>query len=406
MRSRKGKLIIKGTVRVIGQGYVGLPISVAAAMSGFKVIGIDKNKTLVENLNSGKSHIPDISNEALKEIIKSGNYLAKNDIDLLEETSTNIICVPTPLNFQQQPDLNYLLNAVQEISKVLQKNDLIIIESTVAPGTTRNILLSLIEKISGRTQKDFFLAYSPERIDPLNQKWNLANTPKLIAGISQESLDKAEIFYKNFIKNLVLCDSIEIAEAAKVLENAFRLINISFINEMALFCNKIEIDINAVIQAASTKPYGFMPFYSSLGIGGHCIPVDPIYLTTEAKKLGVQTNMIDMAIEINRNYYVNFINRSKKLIGNLKDKKILILGVSYKSNISDVRETPVESLILGLKREGAKVVWHDDLVGDWNEEKSADLHENYDLAIIATPHDYFDLTKLGNVPILNTRESI
>ena len=202
------------------------------------------------------------------------------------------------------------------------------------------------------------------------------------------------------------CESLEIAETAKLLENTFRLINISFINELAIFCQKLNIDINQVIKAAATKPYGFMPFYPSIGVGGHCIPVDPLYLANKAREIGAPTRFIDLADQINQEIPDYFVGRAEEKLGGLKGAKVLVVGVSYKPNVADVRETPVEALILGLKQKGAMVVWHDDLVKEWNSEKSVPLSSDFDLAIIATPHDYLDLTRLGNVPILNTRGSV
>lgn len=224
--------------------------------------------------------------------------------------------------------------------------------------------------------------------------------------MTSEATKQAVNFYSKFIDNIVVCESIEVAETAKLLENSFRLINISFINELSIFCSKLGVDVNEVINAASTKPYGFMPFYPSLGVGGHCIPVDPIYLSEKASQIGTPMQIIDVASKVNINMPEYFAGRAEERIGNLRDKKIIIIGVAYKPNVTDIRETPVEALILGLIRRGAQVSWHDDLVKEWNGSKSVALSSNYDLAIIATPHDYLDLTRLGNIPILNTRGSI
>ena len=227
-----------------------------------------------------------------------------------------------------------------------------------------------------------------------------------MSGFTEKSCQNAVKFYEKFVANIVVCKTLEIAETAKVLENSFRLVNISFINELSIFCQKLGININDVIIAASTKPYGFMPFYPSIGIGGHCIPVDPLYLSNKAKEVGAPTKMIDLADQINQEMPGYFVGRAEEKIDGLKGKKILVVGVSYKPNVADVRETPVESLITGLKLKGAQVSWHDDLVKEWNGEKSVALSSDFDLAIIATPHDHLDLIKLGNVPILNTRGSI
>lgn len=393
-------------VRIFGQGYVGLPLAVSAAQVNFRVQGIDTNKEVVKNLNLGNSHINDVSNEVLSTIIKNGNYLATNTILSEIGTSINIVCVPTPLSQGGEPDPSNVIKVITYISKFLSKGDLVIIESTIAPGMTRDIILPILEKNSGLKIDQFYLAFSPERIDPLNLTWTLSNTPKLISGLTPKSLDTAIEFYSRFVQRIVACTSIEVAETAKLLENSFRLINISFMNEMSKFCNKLGISINEVIDAASTKPYGFMPFYPSLGVGGHCIPVDPVYLSKKAKEAGTPITMIDRAYEINSEMHEYFVGRAVEKIGGVKGKKIMVLGLAYKPNISDTRESPVEPLIKLLRSHGAIVEWHDDLVGEWNGEKSLALGANYDLAILATPHDYFDLSKLGNVPILNTRGSL
>jgi UDP-N-acetyl-D-glucosamine dehydrogenase len=240
----------------------------------------------------------------------------------------------------------------------------------------------------------------------MNYKWTIKNTPKIVAGLTTESKNSAVRFYSEFIDEIIECDSVEVAETAKLLENSFRFINISFINEISIFCHKLGIDVNAVIKAASSKPYGFMPFYPSVGVGGHCIPVDPIYLANAAKTLGVPTRFINLAEQINHEMPIYFVDRAEEKLDGLKNKKILVVGVAYKPNIADIRESPAKLLIAGLKQKGAQVFWHDDLVKEWNGEESVALSNKYDLAILATPHDYLDLTKLGDVPILNTRGSI
>jgi UDP-N-acetyl-D-glucosamine dehydrogenase len=304
------------------------------------------------------------------------------------------------------PDLTILESALISIAQHLNKGSLLILESTVAPGTTRNTLASIIMQNSHLKVNDFEIAFSPERIDPLNLNWGVENTPKLVAGLTPKALESAVQFYSKFVKTIVKCESLEIAESAKLLENTFRMINISFINEFSILCNRLGIDVIKVINAASTKPYGYMPFYPSVGIGGHCIPVDPLYLAHKAKEVGAPHSFIDLADAINQQMPGYFVNQAIEMIGNLKRKRILVVGISYKPNVSDVRETSVEILIRNLKQKGAHVSWHDDLVKEWKGEKSVDLSSEYDLAILATPHDYLDLTKLDDVPILNTRGSI
>jgi len=394
------------SVGVVGQGYVGLPLAIAASESGFDVIGIDTDEKKVSTIMSGRSIIGDLSDSEIARQIENGKYLASTDYMKLNSASIILVCVPTPLSNEKNPDLSYFISAVDSISKIMKKNVLVIIESTVEPGTTRNLVIPILEKGSGYKRNEFEVAFSPERIDPLNKKWNIRNTPKIVAGLTNESRANAINFYSKIIGQVIECESLEVAETAKLLENSFRFINISFINELLIFCQKIGIDVNAVINAASTKPYGFMPFYPSIGVGGHCIPVDPLYLANKAREVGAPTRFIDLADQINQEMPGYFVGRAEEKLGGLKSKKVLVIGVSYKPNVADIRESPVEALITGLKQKGAQVSWHDDLVKEWNGEISVTLSSDFDLAIIATPHDYLDLTKLGNVPILNTRGSI
>ena len=393
-------------VSVVGQGYVGLPLAIAAANSGLTVYGIDVNEEKIARLKKGKSFIEDISDNVIKDSVDSGRYIPTTDEKLVRESEIILICVPTPLTHDHKPDLTALISAVSTVGKNLKSGSLVIVESTIEPGTCRTKVLPILIKESGLTEGDFYLAYSPERIDPLNKNWGISNTPKLVSGITEAATEKAEAFYANFINSITRCPSVEIAETAKLLENSFRLVNISFINELAIFCHKIGIDVNEVISAAATKPYGFMPFYPSIGAGGHCIPVDPIYLASAAKAVGASTRFIDLADQINQEIPIYFVDRAVEKIGGLESKKVIVVGVSYKPNVADVRQSPVLVLISKLKQKGAVVSWHDDLVKEWKGEKSVALSSLFDLAIIATPHDYLDLTKLGNVPILNTRGSI
>lgn len=393
-------------ISVVGLGYVGLPLSVAAASSRFQVVGIDINRVRVETINKGISPLEDISDQKIHELIDNKRLLTTTEFSRIKDSEVIVICVPTPLTSDHKPDISILESALKAIAPYLRKDMLVILESTVEPGTTRNIVAPLLAKGSGLKQNEFLVAFSPERIDPANKLWEVRNTPKLIAGLTDQACEKAIQFYSHFVDRLIKCDSLEIAETSKLLENSFRLINISFINEIAIFCQKLGVDINAVISAAATKPYGFMPFYPSIGVGGHCIPVDPLYLANKAREIGAPARFIDLADEINQEIPGYFVGRAEEKVGGLKAKRVLVVGVAYKPNVADVRESPAESLIVGLKQKGARVFWHDELVQEWNGEKSSALSSNYDLAIIATPHDYLDLTKLGNVPILNTRGSI
>lgn len=392
------------SVTVVGLGYVGLPTAVALAQTNFKVNGFDINSKRISQLKNGNSYIDEIPSKTISKLVSSEKLTVFTEINLIKKTDVFLICVPTPLTLDQKPDLSYLTDAIMSIGSILRRNNLVIIESTVEPGTIRNTILPLLEKSANMLSGEFHLAYSPERIDPGNKVWEITNVPKLVSGLNNLAKQKALDFYGKFVKNLVPCTSIEVAESAKLLENSFRLINISFVNEFSKFCHKMNIDVNEVIAAASTKPYGFMPFYPSIGAGGHCIPIDPVYLAHKAKEIGVETQLIDLAVAINQNMPDYYIKLAEELLFGLSNKKILVLGVSYKSNISDVRETPVSRLLSGLSMKGALVDWHDDVVKEWNGSKSVPISNNYDLAIIATPHDYVDLTKLGNVPILNSRD--
>lgn len=391
---------------VFGQGYVGLPLAVAASQVGCEVTGIDINMNKVLDISKGISPIEDISSGQLADLINFGNYKITSELGISPDTNLICICVPTPLDKNHKPDLTALKQAVIAAGKGLKPGMLLIVESTISPGTTRKILLPILLETSGLSEEEFHLAYSPERIDPLNKEWNIKNTPKLVAGLTDEAANLAREFYSKFIDQVIICPTVEVAETAKLLENSYRLVNISFINELAIFCQKIGIDINEVVKAASTKPYGFMPFYPGVGVGGHCIPVDPLYLAEVAREVGAPSRFIQLADEINQAMPSYFVERAKQIIDGVKSKKILVIGLSYKPNVADVRESPVISLIEQLRKSGAEVFWHDELVASWNGQESTPISADFDLAIIATPHDYLELSALTDVPILNTRSSI
>ena len=385
---------------------MGLPLAIAASKANFKVVGIDLNSEKLKNFEAGIEVVEGVDSLELSKMIKSKDLVVTNDFSEIKGSEIVVVCVPTPLTDKSEPDLSYILSATDQLAVHIGPKTLIIFESTVSPGTTRDILTPRLMKITRVSMDELLVAFSPERTDPANLMWHLKNTPKLVAGLNKFSTSLACDFYSEFVDNVVVCDSLEIAETAKLLENTFRLINISFVNELAKFCDKARIDILSVIEAAKTKPYGFMPFYPSLGVGGHCIPVDPIYLSVKADEVGSPISMLKTAHKINLDRPKYFVSRARDILGDFKGRKILIVGVAYKPNVSDVRESPVEKLILELRNEGASVAWHDDLVKDWQDEKSVPLGKDFDLAILATPHDYLDLTKLGDMPILNTRGSI
>jgi UDP-N-acetyl-D-glucosamine dehydrogenase len=394
----------KKSLNVIGLGYVGLPIAVNAANAGFMVRGIDLDPKKIDQLKSYESYVSDVLATELKQALNT-NLTVSKELNPESYEQIFLIAVPTPLDDQNRPDLSHLIDATIAVAKVLTKKSLVIVESTVQPGNCRDIVIPLLEKHSGYSSHEFFFVFSPERIDPSNQTYNLKNTPKLIAGLTPEATLIAQDFYSLFIEEVHICDSLEIAETAKLLENSFRLINISFINEISILCRKLEIDVNLVIKAASTKPYGFMPFFPSIGVGGHCIPVDPIYLSDKGKEVGVPIKIIELADKINREMPEYFAGIALEILGALVDKKVLVIGIAYKSNVNDLRESPAIKLIQILRHKGAKVFWHDDLVGEWNHEKSTPLSSDFDLAILATPHDYINIGKIESTPLLNTRNS-
>ena len=386
-------------VSVIGQGYVGLPLALALANSGHNVSGIDLDQKLVEKIIGGKSPIIDISDQEISDALSSGSYSVSGEFDSVTNSEVVVICVPTPLDTDHRPDLSFLRAATNSVAKNLQIGTLVVNESTVSPGTTRGLIKETLDKAG----VDFDLAYSPERIDPANKKWKVTNTPKLVAGLTPKATERAAAFYRTFVETVKAGSSPEVVETAKLLENSFRLVNISFINEIAQFCAALKIDVREVVDAAATKPYGFMPFYPSAGVGGHCIPVDPSYLVAKAKEIGAPTRFIDLANDVNRSLASYFAGIAAGILGGLQNKTILVVGIAYKPEVSDVRETPAAGLISELRSKGADVAWHDDLVKEWNGEKSALLSPNYDLVVLANPHSGTDLSVLTSAKVLNTR---
>ena len=386
-------------IAVVGQGYVGLPLAIAATRAGHHVIGIDTDELLVNKIQGGASPIGDIDDAEIVAVLKSENYFVSNNFDLIQKMEIVIICVPTPLNANRQPDHSFLIGALNSIAENMQPGTLIINESTVSPGTTRGLIKETLDKAGVAYE----LAYSPERIDPANKKWTVTNTPKLVAGLTPAATERAAAFYKTFVDSVTIGSSLEVIETAKLLENSFRLVNISFVNEIAQFCAAMGIDVREVVDAAATKPYGFMPFYPGAGVGGHCIPVDPSYLVSKAQEIGVPTRFIDLANDLNQSLPSYFTGVASGILGGLTGKKILVVGIAYKPEVADVRETPAEGLIQQLRAKGADVKWHDGLVEEWNGEKSVELTPDFDLAILMNPHSNTDLSALGSTRVLNTR---
>ena len=390
-------------IAVIGLGYVGLSTAVHAAEAGYSVYGIDTSIEKLEKLKSGESYIEDISSSRIQTLLSKKNFSVHSNILELTNIEIILICVPTPLSKDQLPDLTFFSDSIISVAPIMNPNVLLIIESTIEPGTSRGLVVELIEQNSSLKREQMLIAFSPERIDPGNDAWTLKNTPKLVSGINKESTKIATEFFSTFLDKIVEVDSLEIAETAKLLENTFRLINISFINEIAIFCDLLKIDVNKVIDAAATKPYGFMPFYPSIGVGGHCIPVDPIYLANKANKIGAPAEFIDLAVKVNMARPKYIAAMAEAQIGNLSGKRVLVIGVAFKPNISDTRESAVENLISELRLKSATVFWHDDLVKDWNGEKSVRLSSDYDVAILATVHKGIDLSKIGDIPQIDSR---
>ena len=371
----------------------------AAVQAGHDVIGIDLNPWLTQKLAAGKSTISDLTDEQITGALKTERYSLATTFDSVKTSDVVVICVPTPLNGGGEPDYSCLLSALDSIASHLNPRSLIINESTVSPGATRGLIKETLDKAG----VPYELAYSPERIDPANKNWTVTNTPKLVAGLSPSATERAIEFYKTFVNSVIAGSSPEVIETAKLLENSFRLVNISFINEFAQFCAALGIDVREVIDAAATKPYGFMPFYPGAGIGGHCIPVDPSYLVSKAQEIGVPTRFIDLANDVNQSLASYFTSVATDILGGLKDKSVLVVGVAYKPEVADVRETPAGNLIRQLRGQGAHVKWHDDLIQEWNGEKSVPLSEDFDLAILVNPHSNTDLKALGSTRVLNTR---
>jgi UDP-N-acetyl-D-glucosamine dehydrogenase len=372
-------------VGIIGQGYVGLTISVFAGQF-YKVIGFDNNQRIVDQLNSGMSHIEGVASSLLTSLVKSGNYFATSDGAELAEVDLVIIAVPTPLTLDRRPDLTFIDSACKTIGENICKPVLVINESTSFPGTLRNYIKPAVEKYS-TTHVEHLYAISPERVDPGRGDFNQKNTPRLFAGLTPEASTQTREFYSKFCDQLVEVTSPEVAEAAKLFENTFRQVNIALVNEFAQITHSLGISVYETLDAANTKPYGFMKFTPSAGVGGHCIPVDPTYLAAVAEENGAPATFIRRANEVNlemSEYIVNRIQADNE--GSLQGKSVLVIGVAYKPNVADVRETAAELVIEHLRARGAVVSWHDEVVGTWHGENSAPL-SGADIAVVITKHD-------------------
>jgi UDP-N-acetyl-D-glucosamine dehydrogenase len=375
-------------VFIIGQGYVGLTVAKFAAKK-YSVIGFDNNQELVEQLNSGISHIEGIESKDLAALNARGAYRATSNGAEIADCEIVVIAVPTPLKADRTPDLRHIESACKTIALHARKPMLIINESTSYPGTVRNLIKPLIESLSEKNLEHLY-AISPERVDPGRVDWDQSNTPRLYAGLTKEASEKTKDFYSTFCDNLVEVSSPEVAEAAKLFENSFRQVNIALVNELAQISHALGISVRETLDAADTKPYGFMKFSPSAGVGGHCIPVDPSYLAHVAKGLGVPATFIERANLVNLEMPKYIVKRVlEDNGGSLAGKKVQVVGVSYKPNIADTRETPAEILIAALEEVGAEVSWHDPLVKQWNGSESASLG-GAEIAIVVTKHDVID----------------
>jgi UDP-N-acetyl-D-glucosamine dehydrogenase len=393
---------IKVTV-VVGQGYVGLPLSMALANAEWCVIGLDSNRTKIDLLKSGISTIEDVDSSTLKETLDSGNFIPSSDPKVVGQAEVIVICVPTPLDELGNPDLSLLINAIQDISPFIKDKTLIISESTSHPGTLRNIVMDKVYRSCSIESPELYFAVSPERVNPGDKKWTQKNTPRLVGGIDQISLEKAEAFYQTVCDQVICVESPEIAEAAKLLENTFRLINISAVNEFAQICESAGIQVNKVIDAAATKPYGFLPFRPGAGIGGHCIPVDPVYLEKWAEINQVNFSLLTQALVVNRNRSKYIVSCVKKMTINKIINKILILGVGYKSGLSDTRESPAGPIINELKLAGFDYEWFDPLVESFEGKKCTNFNYEYSAAILVVNQPGIDISVLikNRVPVLD-----
>lgn len=392
-------------IGIIGLGYVGLPLAREFVIGGAKVLGFDINTQMVNKINRGVSPIKHIPNKQMQDMVKSGRFKATDKMSLLGKPDALLICVPTPLTENREPDMKYVEGTCQTISKYLTKGQLVVLESTTYPGTSRELMLPILEQSGLKAGTDFYLAYSPEREDPGNKSFRTSTIPKVVGGLNQESLKKALEIYKYAIETLVPVENCEIAEAAKIIENTYRCVNIAMVNELKQLFDRMGIDVWEVIRAASTKPFGFQPFYPGPGLGGHCIPIDPFYLTWKARQYGMPTRFIELAGEINTDMPNYVIHRTMEALNDrkksLKGSKVLVLGLAYKPDIDDVRESPSLEIIELLKEKGAVVDYNDPYIPQTHKMRdyhlkmksktlSAAMLKKYDVVLISTNHSDYD----------------
>lgn len=394
---------------IIGQGYVGLPLAMAAVDAGWTVIGVDNFAAKVDQINRGTSPVEDVSGQQLQTAISNGLYRATTDFSEVTKASVVTICVPTPLDDKREPDLSLLRSAATGIAPYVSEKTLVVSESTSYPGTLRDIIIPIINELKPVGTEIVYFACAPERVNPGDAIWNQKNTSRLVGGIDEESQIRALAFYNSICDAVVKVTNPEVAEAAKLLENTFRLVNIALINEFTQICSASGINVHEVINAAASKPYGFMPFTPGVGVGGHCIPVDPLYLTWWARQNGGEATFVESADRINNGMPKYVAERALSMVeGSIVNPRVLILGVAYKPGVGDVRETPVTELRSYLQDLGANVAWHDPLVPIWEGTNPVDLDWNCDVAILATNQPGMDLFRLieNGVQILDCTNSI
>ena len=387
-------------VAVIGMGYVGLPLAVTFAEAGVKVLGLDAVQAKVDMINDGSSYIDDVPSERLAPITKAGTIRATTSWDEVRWVDAIVICLPTPLDDHREPDLSAVLGAAESLSRRLRQGQLVVLESTTYPGTTRDELLPVLERSGLRAGRDFNLAFSPERVDPGREDWTTATTPKVIGGITEECTRRAMELYGAACTTLVPVGSPEVAEMTKLLENIFRSVNIALVNELALLCDRMKIDVWEVIDAAATKPFGFMPFRPGPGLGGHCIPIDPFYLTWKAREYDFHTEFIELAGKVNAQMPEFCVQKVTRALNSqrkpLNGSRVLVLGVAYKPNVNDMRESPALRIIELLRAEGAQVSYHDPHVPELARQGlrsvplDAEILGDADVAVIVTDHRAVD----------------
>ena len=405
-------------VGIVGLGYVGLPLAVEFAKAGFRVTGIDISESKTARVNAADSYISDIPNAQLEPLVSSGKLRATSDFSAVAELDTINICVPTPLRKTKDPDMSFIVSSCQEIAKYFHPGMLVILESTTYPGTTDEVVLPMIEKADLKVGRDFFLCFSPERVDPGNPRFQTFNIPKVVGGVTPACTEMGRLFYSQALEHVVPVSSTQVAEMVKLLENTFRMINIGLVNEIAMMCDRMGINVWEVIEAAATKPFGFMPFYPGPGLGGHCIPIDPFYLSWKTKQAGIEARFIELAGYINGQmpHFVvdkvqNALNDAAKPV---KGSHIHILGVAYKKNIDDVRESPALDIMLLLRQRGARVTYSDPHVprlrldGVDVVSEPVTTAESADCVVIVTDHSTFDYPALAKNArlIVDTRNAL